>query len=150
MKRYIQGMAFSRADVIEKIQHNIEKSIDHFIRLIAFPSSWDVNHWKTEIYGHLHDMYKMGSSKRFPDKKLIYDYTYGKRQDLITDPTYFKKRLKQNEITEKLKCEIDITEAMNEVDRVCTGYYDWLASKLSTTGYVTSDEVYAELNQLLK
>ena len=149
MLRYIKGMSFSRSEVIDKIQRNIDQSINHIICLIAFPSCSAVNHWKDEIYSHLNDMYKLSGTKKFPKKQFIYDYTYGKRQDLLTDERYFMKRLSDVERKEGLQSEFDLDEVMTRVDEVCCAYYDWLAQKLSTDGYVTHDEVIEKLTEII-
>lgn len=150
MKRYIFGMAFGRSEIIERLQRYIEKSIDHFICLVVFPTAWSTHHWIVEIYSHLNETDKASFNKnKFPPKDLIYQYTYGKRQDKMTTDRYFKKRVRDMELKEGLKAEIDAMTAMPIVDRICCEYYDWLADQLSKDGYVTVEEVETIITDLL-
>lgn len=151
MKKYIKGMSFSRSETIAHIQQYIEKSLDHFICLVLFPSCWSDGHWMTEIYGHLHEVSRTSyNKKRFPEFDLIYAYTYGKRQDKMTDLTYFSARAEDMEDKENLRREVDIEYAMNLVDKVCADYYTWLADILSKIGYVTCKQVKEKIVELIE
>ena len=48
------------------------------------PNHSALNHWKQEIYSFIHNVDKLKGNKRFPTSKQIYDWTYGKKEDVWT------------------------------------------------------------------
>lgn len=90
----------------------------------------------------------MKNGKKFPTAKQIYSWTYGKKQDLVTDIRWFSKFV--NGICEDYSIEIDKSPAefMMDFDSVCVEYFQWLANELSQSGILNRSEVYAELNYI--
>lgn len=150
MKIYISAMAEKRADIERKLSGNeIDMLIEHLLYLLLAPNAPTAKHWSTEIYAFLHDIPKLKSNSRFPSNSQIYNWTYGKRQDLITDKRYMAKMLKDVCEKENFAPESSLDEIMHDLDYACVAYFTWIADELSATGRVTGSEINEQLREIL-
>lgn len=142
---HIQEMAENRKEVTKILRGNdVEKTIEHIIRLVILDSPQNINHWKTEVYSNFHNLPLMKHNKRPPDRKFIFntiwDY-FGDRLNYSIDSVI------RQEPEEKLKDKSNY-ELANEVYTKVLAYIDWLAKELSEKTRVTNQEVYTELSNL--
>lgn len=51
---------------------------------------------------------------------------------------------------ENIKTDKDIRNIMQELDNLCVHYFTGLSEKLSESEYVTQEEIFDKLNELIK
>ena len=142
-------MALDKKDLERKLQSCSPKIIEHLLYLMLSPNCTTRKHWKQEIYSFLNDVTLIKGSKKNPKAKFIYDNTYGYRQDLIMRETYMKKFLKDVCAKENISTNLTITEVQEKLNHVCEEYFTWLSNELSENLYVTQDEVYEKIDEIL-
>ena len=148
MKIYIRGFAELQREIERKLSERTDEVIEHLGKCYLQPNHSAINHWKQEIFRLINRIDKLKNGKKFPTAKQIYSWTYGKKQDLVTDIRWFSKFV--NGICEDHSIEIDKSPAefMMDFDSVCVEYFQWLANELSQSGILNRSEVYAELNYI--
>lgn len=139
MKRYILAMAFDRQSLINKLYDSSSNLTDHLIKLYLFPNSTNVNHWRQEVWSSLSRMPKLASTKKLPDKKLIYSCVSG-FVDEIPELVDYMKNNYSDEVVERF----DIDELTEKVEN----YLHWISEKLSVSVVVLPDDVYSKLKEL--
>ena len=138
MKRYILAMAFDRQSLINKL-YDSSSNLTHLIKLYLFPNSTNVNHWRQEVWSSLSRMPKLASTKKLPDKKLIYSCVSG-FVDEIPELVDYMKNNYSDEVVERF----DIDELTEKVEN----YLHWISEKLSVSVVVLPDDVYSKLKEL--
>lgn len=149
MKIYIRGFADTRKELERELSFHTEEIIEHIIKLTLMPNNSARNHWQGEIAGQLKSITRLKNSKKFPTAKQIYNWTYGKRQDLVTDRGWMGVAVRDVENQYKTTISKSIDEVCNDVDSVCIDYFKWLSDQLSNVGRVSSDVIYEKLDELL-
>lgn len=149
MKIYIRGFAELQREVERKLSAHTDEIIDHLMKCYLMPNHSAINHWKQEIAIQINRIDKLKNGKKFPTAKQIYSWTYGKKQDLVTDIGFLSKLIKG--VCEEYSVEVMESpyEIMDKFDFICTEYFKWLATELSRVGMVNRSEVYTKLNELL-
>lgn len=125
------------------------KIIQHLFYLVLDKDNINKSHWQTEIYAFLNSIELIKGKNKLPDKQFIYTNSYGEVQDTV-------QNIKWIENTADSYCDIENIETakstykiMEELDFICSNYFDWLAEKLSTVGSVKRKEVVTEIDELL-
>lgn len=143
MKFKLREFAYTRSDVIKKLQSNYEEYVNHLILLFLTRDSKTFNHWVHEV----HNFYqKLPRTKNngYLNEKTIYHNIFGNVED-IWDNIWITSLdwLDYKEVDYHIK---DIVEngSKDMKDRCFTfikNYTRWLAHELSTKGYVLYKEV---------
>ena len=60
-----------------------------------------------------------------------------------------KKFLKDVCAKENISTNLTITEVQEKLNHVCEEYFTWLSNELSENLYVTQDEVYEKIDEIL-
>ena len=139
MKRYISAMSFDRQTLMNKLYDVSNNITHHLIKLYMFPSSQDVNHWRQEIWSSLSKMGKLSSTKKLPDKKLIYSCISGFMDEIPELVEYVKTEYPDAKVERS-----DIKELNNKVD----SYLTWISNELSIHVAVLPDKVYDKLKEV--
>ena len=149
MKIYIRGFAESKKDVERFLSQQTREIIDHLLKCYLMPNHPSANHWKKEIASFFYEVDKLKNTKKFPTAKQIYNWTYGKKQDLVTDERWFSKLVNMTLKEYNMESSENPCDFMSEFDSICVEYFTWLSKELSDVGLVTYDEIYQKLNELL-
>lgn len=149
MKIYIRSMAFSQTHIAQNLYAKMNITIEHLLYIVLDPNSPTVHHWCSEICAFIGEVDKLSSTKKFPSEKQIYEWTYGRKQDLVTDEAYMNKLIKRTAKKENLTVVNTTSEISEKLDYVCTKYFHWLAKELSTVGIVDEDEVEEKIRQFV-
>ena len=149
MKIYSRGFAELQKEVERKLSCSTDAVIEHLAKCYLMPDHFAVNHWRQEIFGLIHRVDMLKNGEKFPSAKQIYNWTYGKKQDLVMDIRWLSKFVEG--ICEDYSIELDksLTEFMVDFDSICTAYFQWLANGLSQTGLINKSEAYAKLHAIL-
>lgn len=149
MKIYIRGFAEIQREIERNLTSHTDEIIEHLLKCYLMPDHSAISHWKREIANQIYKVDKLKNNKKFPTAKQIYNWTYGKKQDLVTDIRWFSGLVKN--ICDEYLIEIDTdpSDFMNEFDNICYEYFTWLAKELSIRGLIPYSEIYQFLNGLL-
>lgn len=151
MKIYIKGFA-EKQNAIETALSNerTNKLIIHMLCIILAPHSSCVSHWIDEIHGFISDVDKLKTTKRYPSSKQIYKWSYGKKQDLVTDENWLIRKIRDVTKKEHITTDLTTLEIMGLLDDACIQYFTWLSLELSKYGTVANDDVHAEIQNILQ
>ncbi|MCM1232045.1 MAG: hypothetical protein NC489_18140 [Ruminococcus flavefaciens] len=149
MKIYIRGFAEAQKEVERKLSAHTDEIIEHIIKLIVMPDNSARNHWEGEIAGQINRIERLRNSKKFPKAKQIYDWTYGKKQDLVTDRGWMSVAMRDLADQYGDLEEIAVDDLCDVADYVCRQYFSWLADELSTVGRVATRDIYDKLDSLV-
>lgn len=145
---------FEFAEQKKEIERDLKartvKIIEHLMYLVIDKNNSAKNHWKHEIFSFISDIDIQKGNKRLPKEKFIYDATYGKKQDRVTDDKWITIAVKNTCRKENFKLEKDIFTIQSELDNICIEYFKWLSKELSTVGILDSDDVSNKIEELLK
>lgn len=147
---YIYGFADSRKDMERELSSHTLEIIEHLLKIYLMPEHESAYHWKKEIASQIYCVGKLKNTKKFPTAKQIYEWTYYKKQDLVTDKRWFAKLVFG--ICEEYDIELleDSNDFMYDFDDVCVSYFQWLASELSDVGLLTKPEIIAKITELIR
>lgn len=149
MKYYIRSFSFSQSEIARKLSAPMKIIIEHLLYIVLAPESTTVHHWCSEIYGFLNYVGKLDRKNRFPKQRQIYEWTYGKMQDLVTDERFMSVMIKSAVRKERFTVDVPINEIITKLDHVCTDYFSWLSQELSTVGIVDSDDVESKIRDMV-
>ena len=141
--------AEQKKEVERELKSKTVKIIEHILYLVLDKNNSAKHHWESEIFSFLHDIDLLKGSNKLPKEKFIYDSTYGKRRDRVTDNNWLSVSIRSACYEENIKNEKPLEKVMNEMDYVCSEYFSWISKKLSTIGRVAPDEVFDLINSLL-
>jgi hypothetical protein len=148
MKIYITAQALQKSEIETTLATRMEDLIEHLLKLYLMPNSSARNHWQGEIYGILHSISKLKQSKKYPSSNMIYNWTYKKVRDLVTDYKWMKISIDDFCDQYEISSTESVSDIMNEFDGLCVEYFTWLSEKLSTAGKLSTRDVYNKLNEL--
>lgn len=149
MKKYVYVFSQSRREIKRMLYGRTKQFIENICKLILMPDHSARNHWMKEIASQIFDIDRLSNNNRYPMKKQIYDWSYKKQQDLVTD-TIRMKEMKRHLITEyHLESYMDPADFSEVADSICYEYFSWLADRLSNKGFVPYIDIYEKLNELL-
>lgn len=150
MRIFVTEFADSKREIERHLNDVTEPIIEHLFKIYCFPNDINRHHWAMEIYSFLNKVKKLTGSNRLPTAKQIYNWTYFKWKDLITDEKFMSRWLKgtqkhYNEIPQ----ELDVAVVCEQFDYICEQYFKWLAYELSNYSYVYSDDIEDKINELV-
>ena len=114
--------------------------IEHLAKCLLMPNDKAYNHWKKEIINQICDINKLKSSKKFPKKEQIYKWTYGKKEDIITDTRAMKQFFKNIENDYNIHIKKSISELCSILNCMCIKYFELLSKDLSTYGFLNKSK----------
>ena len=136
----INEFAEDKRTVERYLSNHTMPVIEHLAKCLLMKDNQSYNHWKKEIIQQISSVDKLKNTKKYPTEKQIYTWTYGKKQDIITD---FKSMLHffrniEYDYNIKLKYENrkDLEQLCKTLDMFCVKYFAFLAKCLSTTGFL--------------
>lgn len=149
MKIYITAQSMQKRDIETKLSISMTQTIEHLLKLYLMSDSPARNHWQGEVYGFIHTVEKLKRTNKYPTTQNIYNWTYEKVQDLVTDASWLQIRIEDICDQYNIDTNIPLNPTMHEFDALCVNYFQWLAEMLSKRGSVTNREVYTKLDSLV-
>lgn len=149
MRIFVTEFADSKREIERELKPKTENIIEHLFKLYLVPEHTAVNHWKQEIYFFLHTIDKLKGNNKRPSKKQLYDWTFGKKEDLFDDDYYTEGMIETIEYTYNVNITADTFEVNEAMFQICKSYFAWLAEILSEKGIVVPRQVYNKLDELL-
>lgn len=149
MKMYIRSMAFSQTQVAQNLCSKMNVTLEHLLYIVLAPTSPTVHHWCSEICAFIGQTDKLSSTKRFPKEKQIYDWTYGRKQDLVQDEKYMAILIRKAARKESLDVTLTTSEIQDRLDALCVRYFSWLAKELSSVGIVDEEDVESVIMKIV-
>lgn len=150
MFRVILAMSESAREIKRDLTSAANLIIEHLLKLYLMTNHESENHWRREIYGFIHNVKKLSTTKKFPSAKMIYEWTYGIYQDVITDQKYVEVMVRSIEEDYTFDfSHLDILKICEDMDRICQNYFLWLSDSLSSVGAISPKQVYHKLDEIL-
>ena len=140
MYMYIRAMSEDQKSIQSELKSHSEQLDEHIIRLMLYPTSEYVPHWKQEIWNFLHRVDKLKGKNKFPKAQFILD-SISTHNDMIEELRGLVEDL-ESELT---PVKIDT----QNIIAVLEAYQKWISEKLSVQGVVRQSEVYAKLDELM-
>lgn len=149
MRIFVTEFADSKKNMERELKPKTKQIINHLYKLYCMPDHESRNHWMREIANFLNEINKLSGKNKFPTEKQLYDWTYYKFKDQVTEQFYMKAMTKN--ITDRYNVLIDIPldDICKEFDNICESYFRWLAGQLSKYGIVSNYEIYDKLDELV-
>lgn len=111
-EKYLNEMAYSRADAMERCYSLGKRFIEHFDKIYKEPYCQAVNHWCDEMqgwYNSISDVTLKPKNKHLNRTQMRdWFYTYG------SDPTEYFDSLDENEVYEEFIDELENTHNVQE------------------------------------
>lgn len=139
MYRYIVAMSFDREKVRDILISSSEKIIEHLIKILYYPNSDNVDHWKIEVYSFLNRVPKLKGSNKWPSKKFILSSISGYNDaiEAFTNPVIHKYGTPETNIPD------------SEIVKAIESYQDYLSSILSAQGYILDSDIYSKIDDIV-
>lgn len=136
----ISEFARKQKDIINYLTNGErDKWLTHLMKIQIFNSDKGlINHWKHEVYSLFNNIPKSRVNNKFPNKDFIFNTLWEHYGDRIFT---FIDIAQDDEPNEKLKSQLNFTQ----ITLNTKNYFEWIATKLSTQGKVSSTEVYDKL-----
>lgn len=150
MYKYIKCFAENKKDVEMSLSSTIDICIQHILYLILFPGSAYTYHWEHEVYSFFSKSPKLKGTNKFPNKSQIYSWTYGKRSDVVTDIPYMTVLIQTCCEEEDYFDIYNASSVSSVLDDVCTKYFNWLSTELSTVGIISPSASRETLHAILE
>ena len=149
MKLFVTEFADSKKEIERELKSRTEQVILHLFKLYLMSDNESRNHWIREIANFLNSVSLLSGKNKFPTSKQIYEWTYDKYQDVITNTTYIRKMT--YDIIDDYGVDISksYSQICDEFDRICENYFKWLSNELSQSGFVSRREIFDKLNELI-
>lgn len=141
MKIYVTANAEKRSEISKYLKSQTRQVIIHLLKIFLFPHNQSMHHWCTEVTSFLTDIDVLKGKHKFPDKNFILRNTWEYKEDCIKP--YAETLIRQRFYGEP---ECLVEEVYDKIFQ----YFNWLAERLSTDGFVDSTAVYKKLNELCK
>ena len=138
-KKEIERYLTNRTDII----------VEHILYLILAPESDCVSHWQTEIYSFISSVKKLSATNKYPTQKQIYDWTYEKIQDCVTDVSWMSVLIEDACDKENIENNFNVHDISKQLNYFCSQYFKWLSERLSSVGRVTRKDVISKLTSLM-
>ena len=139
----ILGFAYSRSKIAENLEDNVQPIMLHLIKLWRYPNAVEVSHWRQEVYNFLNRTRRLKGSNKYPSVEFIMKNTYNINKSDISKWFNTISRVYDSDF-ESSSIRTDV-ELMNKRIKE---YFEWLATELSSEGYVFSKDVYSKLKEL--
>lgn len=138
---YIRSMSESQIEVYRKLVASGDQIVMHITKLMLFPDCSYVDHWQHEVWAFLSRISKLKGKSKFPKKEFI-KRALATHNDTLEGYIAIAKD-EESKLTPRKISEADLLACIEQ-------YQDWLASKLSTDGYVIQSEAKNKLSEICK
>lgn len=148
MRIFITAQALQKHEMETRFAAFMYDLIEHMLKLYMMPEHNSRNHWKQEIYAFANKVDKFKSSKKYPSKNQIFDWTYRKVDDILNDRS--RMTLLVMNLCQSYGCDMpeNLDEMLSTFDALCYDYFLWLSDKLSKDGIAFRSDVYSKLDEL--
>ena len=152
---YDHYYGINRLELIEKkiiecvLSSSTNNIIKHLFKLYCMPDSIDRNRWINEIANFLDSVKKLSGKNKFPDSNQIYECTYDKWENLITDIRCISGMIETIEFEYNIVIDKDYNFISNEFNSICKDYFMWISNELSQKGIIGHRTIYNKINELL-
>lgn len=150
MMIYINAMAEQKKEIERSLSPKTDMIIEHMLYLCLAPNCTTVSHWMDEIYSFISKIDKLKGKNRFPSARMIYEWTYGKKQDLVKDTRWLSVMIEDAKDKENIADDFDVQDVMNYLDAMCRFYFQWLSEELASVGAVSRKSVREKLKALMR
>lgn len=150
MKRYIYAFSQSRKEIERMLYGHTKQIIENICKLVLMPNHSARAHWMKEIASQLYDIDKLSTNNRYPTKKQIFDWSYKKQQDLVSDVNRMRIMMRHLKTEYNIESYMEPSMFSEIADTICVEYFTWLAEKLSIDGFVPYVDIYEMLDMLLE
>ena len=147
--RIITEFAESKKEIERTLASATNNIIKHLFKLYCMPNNINRNHWIMEIANFLDEVKKLSGKNKFPTSKQIYDWTYFKWKDQITDLNCIPGMVETIEFDYHTVVDKSYDVISYEFDDICEKYFKWLANELGTKGIVGHKSIYDKINELI-
>ena len=121
------------------LRRNMVSLIIHLIKLLLYPESQEVNHWRKEVSNFLYEVPLLKVNNKLPSKEFILENTWEVYSDSI--PNYVKF------VTKSISEEPKVVDNDNIYDTL-NNYFHRLANELSVNQIVTRKDIINKLKEL--
>ena len=149
MYKYIYAFADTKKEIERNMSNNMFICLTHIMYLILFPNSSYVDHWQHEVYAFYPKVSRLSNTKKFPTSEQLYNWSYGKEQDMITDVSQVNIMIQNCCYEENYENIYDAESVSNFMDSVCVKYFHWLSECLSKHGMTLQVDVKEKLTELV-
>ena len=139
---YILAMSRTKKDIKYYLQDRADKVYVHICKILLYPNSPYVDHWKHEIYAFISSMHKLKNTNKFPSKEFVETVLL---EDLDNMIDVFINQAIADEDNSNF---VDISN--ERAEQTCKKYAEWLAEHLASDGFVTNREVKEILGKICK
>lgn len=150
MKIYINAMAEQKKEIERSLSPKTDMIIEYMLYLCLTPNCTTVSHWMDEIYSFISKIDKLKGKNRFPSARMIYEWTYSKKQDLVKDTRWLSAMIEDAKDKENITDDFDVQDVMNDLDAMCRFYFQWLSEELASVGAVSRKSVREKLKALMR
>lgn len=150
MKIYINAMAEQKKEIERSLSPKTDMIIEHMLYLCLAPNCTTVSHWMDDIYSFISKIDKLKGKNRFPSARMIYEWTYSKKQDLVKDTRWLSVMIEDAKDKENITDDFDVQDVMNDLDAMCMFYFQWLSEELASVGAVSRKSVHQKLKALMR
>ena len=149
MIRIITEFADSKKEIERVLSSSTNNIIKHLFKLYCMPDSVNRKHWITEVANFLDSVKKLSGKNKFPNSNQIYEWTYDKWEDLITDVRCISGMIETIEFEYNIVIDKDYNFISNEFNDICKNYFMWISNELSQKGIIGHRTIYYKINELL-
>ena len=140
MKLYMYAMSETLSEIRRNLSA-VSKPLDqHIIRLLLYPESEYVVHWKKEIANMLYDVDRRKGSNKWPKQSFIID-ALAVHNDILENYKRYVVEV-ESELVPK-----DVP--LRSIEQCISEYQQWISTKLAESGYVSRAEIFDELDSLV-
>ncbi|MBQ2639250.1 MAG: hypothetical protein IJF92_00585 [Bacilli bacterium] len=143
-ERELLEMAYSKKRIEDILENICPKIREHLIKCYLWKDNNALNHWKTEIFSMLHQMYMLKNVNRLPTYNEIYRWFLETQFELIEDGT-------DNDVNTVKYLEKKEVPQYNKTNLINfqKSYFEWLLKELCSKGNVSIEEVFNKIDSLL-
>lgn len=151
MRLFVTEFADSKREMERELKSKTSQIIQHLFKLYLMPNSINRDYRKKEIANFLSDVPKLNGRNKFPTSKQLYNWTYKKWCDVITDIPYMKVMVKDvlDEYTNMNEIRKTYKQICEEFNSICETYFRWLSTELSKVGKVARTDIYNKIDELV-
>ena len=139
----IFAMSRSVAEMKASLEDHTRPIIEHILKLYLYPNCSTTDHWKTEVYSAIHEVFRLKTNNKFPSPKFILDNTI-KINESIIPAMYRQVKLEYQDESLAIRSGANVREAQNLVFE----YFTWLADALQPTGKIIRKQVFLQLESM--
>lgn len=143
MFRYILAMSQRDSKIRDSLTDLSVPMMEHIVKLMLYPDTDYCQGWRTEVYKFVNKVDKRKATNKYPEYSFIMN-CFKTHYDVLDNYADQVKSDMQFDGCTVVPKHFTTPEIVKVVDDYC----QWLATKLSTAGKVTNQEVHSYLAEL--